>query len=310
MREVTRIAKARTYITIFLGIFGALLLISLFLLLFTYQRKHTSATSKIVYQNAVSVLMYHSISDSPTPLSLSTQLFQKHMDALKEHHFHVISMKNYIDFIENGKKVPDNAVLLTFDDGFEDFYTNTYPILKRIGYAATDFVIVKYADSPNPYDQYKRLTWPQMMEMQQHGMSFYSHTYNSHHKQNTTRYGNPKPELANLIFLTKEKRLETEQEYENRVKNDLSRANELLASKLGEQPQVLAFPYGAYNDTVLKIGEALGIKVFFTIQEGLNDPQHSKVLSKRLNVGEPGTTVRTLLWKLQDHYLSRSYVNR
>lgn len=89
----------------------------------------------IYYRDNVVVLMYHHLSEKPMPQFpwiLSVDRFEDQMKLLKEEGFHVITMEQYRAFMLNNGSIPDNAVLLTFDDGYESFYEFAFPILKNM----------------------------------------------------------------------------------------------------------------------------------------------------------------------------------
>jgi biofilm PGA synthesis lipoprotein PgaB len=233
--------------------------------------KETSFTSKdVYYRNKIVTLMYHAISPQAqrSGSSISTTAFRQQLELLKKNHFHVITIDEYADFMLNKGKVPDNAVLLTFDDGYESFYTYAYPILKEMGDTATNFVIVSTIDSYKPGAP--KLTWNQMREMKRAGMSFYNHTYDEHHMITVNREGDQKPALAHLQYLTPENRVETLQEYRDRVGTDLRKADNRLHAELGNSRNILCFPYGKYSLTTLEVAKSQGISLFFTISKGIN----------------------------------------
>ena len=73
-------------------------------------------------------------------------------------------------------------------------------------------------------------------------IGFYSHTFNSHDFTADLK-GNPLDPLTNPIFLKSQDRIETEQEYEQRVKADLSQAEMLIQDELGTQDKMFCFPH-------------------------------------------------------------------
>ncbi|WP_148505223.1 polysaccharide deacetylase family protein [Paenibacillus beijingensis] len=229
------------------------------------------AAGSVYYRNKVIVLMYHDVSDHHDPKSLSLAKFKEQLRLMKENHFHWITMEQYKAFILRGAAVPDNAVLLTFDDGYETFYTDTYPILKQFHAPATNFLIVSTIGNP-AHKGVAKLNWNQVREMRRSGYDFYSHTFDSHAYMAADLSGKKQvPMLMKRIYLKEKHRRETEHEYERRITNDLRRANEVLYRELGIRSDVLAFPYGAYSKPLLKVCDRLGITVTLTVKSGIDE---------------------------------------
>lgn len=96
----------------------------------------------------VPILYYHYIRINPNPrdrvgFSLSTPpaMFSAQMQYLANHGFHVISLHQAVVAIKNHGGLPSRPVVLTFDDGYADFFTTAVPILQSHGFTATSFVI-------------------------------------------------------------------------------------------------------------------------------------------------------------------------
>ncbi len=238
----------------------------------------------IYYQDRVLVLMYHDLSPTPDDIAqISVANFEKQIQLMSVNNFHWITMSQYRDFILHGKPVPANAVLLTFDDGYESLYEYAYPILRKYNAPASSFLIVNSVSNPKEKGVPK-VTWEQVKLMHQNGMEFFSHTYDSH-KYVPTESANRKlkSKLARRMYLKDQDRVETEEEYTLRVTNDLKKANEILQEKLGEQNHILAFPYGAFSKSLLAICKDLGIDITLSVKSGLNKTgQHN---GYRLNAG-------------------------
>ncbi|CAM4414793.1 polysaccharide deacetylase family protein [Paenibacillus tarimensis] len=237
-------------------------------LLFTKSQGSSVNYSPVYYKDQVIVLMYHNITKRQGEKNeLHVDSFRKQMEGLKNEGFNVISMDQYAEFMLKKKSIPANAVLITFDDGYQSFYELAYPILREFNYPATNFVIVKWIDQPYGIP---KVTWDQMREMKKNGMSFYNHTYDSHY-YGTLDAGQDKkkPALSNRLYLKEKKRKETLQEYRSRVKKDLERAEKRLQEELGNKYSMIAFPYGAFNQDVLDIAEKIGIKLTFTVKPGV-----------------------------------------
>ena len=96
----------------------------------------------------VPILYYHYIRINPSPrdrlgFSLSTPpaMFRGQMQYLADHGFHVISLHQAVIAIKNHSGLPARPIVLTFDDGYADFFTTAVPILQSHGFTATTFVI-------------------------------------------------------------------------------------------------------------------------------------------------------------------------
>jgi peptidoglycan/xylan/chitin deacetylase (PgdA/CDA1 family) len=96
----------------------------------------------------VPILYYHYIRVNPNPrdrvgFSLSTPpaMFRAQMQYLADHGFHVISLHEAVVAVRNHSGLPSRPVVLTFDDGYADFFTAAVPVLQSHGFTATSFVI-------------------------------------------------------------------------------------------------------------------------------------------------------------------------
>ena len=96
----------------------------------------------------VPILLYHYIRINPNPsdrvgfgLSTPPAMFRAEMQYLADHAFHVISLHQAVVAIRNHATLPSRPVVLTFDDGYSDFYTAALPVMVSHGFTATDFVI-------------------------------------------------------------------------------------------------------------------------------------------------------------------------
>src|ERR1700686_1323274 len=96
----------------------------------------------------VPILYYHYIRINPNPrdrvgfgLSPPPAMFRAQMQYLANHGFHVISLHEAVVAIKNHSGLPSHPVVLTFDDGYADFFTAAVPILQSHGFTATSFVI-------------------------------------------------------------------------------------------------------------------------------------------------------------------------
>jgi len=108
-------------------------------------RKASIPSGPVTY---VPILYYHYIRINPNPrdrvgfgLSTPPAAFRAQMQYLADHGFHVVSLHQAVVAIQNHSALPPRPVVLTFDDGYADFFTTAVPILQSHGFTATDFVI-------------------------------------------------------------------------------------------------------------------------------------------------------------------------
>jgi peptidoglycan/xylan/chitin deacetylase (PgdA/CDA1 family) len=136
----------------------------------------------------VPVLMYHSISDHTNPkfkqFVVSPKLFAEHMAYLHQHKYTPITVSQFVAALTHrGNKLPDRPVVLTFDDGFADFYTVALPIIKRYGFTATLYTATAYINGTSRWLQHEgetarpMLTWEQLGEINASGIECGGHSH-------------------------------------------------------------------------------------------------------------------------------------
>lgn len=95
----------------------------------------------------VSILTYHSISDSPIDTAVEPSEFEKQLAYLKEKGHSFVSLKEVVDCFTKGTSLGGKSVAITFDDGYADFETHALPILSKYNAPATIFVMSDEAAS-------------------------------------------------------------------------------------------------------------------------------------------------------------------
>lgn len=97
---------------------------------------------KFSKNNGITILAFHKISnDTPIYLGLNTSVssFESQMRYLKRY-YNLISLKKATQLIQNGERILDNTVVVTFDDGYKNNYTNAFPIIKKYDIPVTIFL--------------------------------------------------------------------------------------------------------------------------------------------------------------------------
>lgn len=118
------------------------------------------------------ILMYHHIRDFNDPtdkigtnLSVSPSDFATQLDLIKERGYTAINFQDIL----NGN-LPEKSIILTFDDGYENFYQNAYPELKKRGMKAVSYIIV------NDIGKNEYMTRDQIIEINNNDIEIGSHT--------------------------------------------------------------------------------------------------------------------------------------
>lgn len=133
-----------------------------------------SRSSNLFVENGPRVYMYHYIRSGVDKtkdalgynLSINPVDFEKQLQTLKNGGFQGVTVSNMVRGDASSK-----SIALSFDDGYSDFYTNAFPLLKKYGFTATVYVI-----SSKDGGQY--LSWDQIKELSSAGIEIGSHTVN------------------------------------------------------------------------------------------------------------------------------------
>jgi peptidoglycan/xylan/chitin deacetylase (PgdA/CDA1 family) len=129
------------------------------------------------------ILAYHSISenlfgklDPYHQINTSAAVFRKQMQWLCRESYCTIDMAQLIAALDNGQDL-SKTVVLTFDGGYQDFYTDAFPILKQCGFTATVFLVSgRVRDKAVCIEGANYLTWREIRELHAHGVRFGSHS--------------------------------------------------------------------------------------------------------------------------------------
>ena len=114
------------------------------------------------------ILEYHKVTSNPESFdeiyNVPPAEFSAQLDYLQENGYTTITLNDYIRAKRYGKKLPEKPIVLTFDDGYENNYSEMLPILEAHNMTAVVYVITNYLGKPG------YLTFEQVKEMQQRGI--------------------------------------------------------------------------------------------------------------------------------------------
>ena len=192
------------------------------------------------------VLNYHMVNTMFISLAVEPRDFDIQMKYLVDHGYHTITPDELYEALKGSGKLPERPVLITFDDGYEDNYTNAYPILRKYGLKATIFVVTGFLSKRDGY-----LTWDQLREMEQNGITIESHTVTHA----------PLPELS-----------------DERIREELAESKRHAEEELGHPIEYIAYPTGVHDLHIAEIARACGYKAVFTVKYS-NVDQNSNIFA-------------------------------
>lgn len=215
----------------------------------------------------VIVLNYHKVDNMNHSLSVQPPDFEQQMAFLKNNGYHAITPHEMYMAFTDGAPLPTNPVLITFDDGYADNYTNAYPILKKYGMKAAIFVITSLMGHPG------YMTWGQAAEMEASGVvSIESHTVTH----------------GSLTDLTDEQ-----------IRRELTEAKHDIEQRLGKEVEFLAYPTGAYNLHIASLVQEAGYKGAFTVRYGNMDRSANFYAIERVPIFHTPDTFASFLERLK-----------
>ena len=197
----------------------------------------------------VTILSYHSVLDGDEPVRVDPykqhiplRLFQKHLDYL-QHNCTVVSLSEFLNAKREHRRLPNYSVVLTFEDGFEDFYTVAAGQLGQRQLAATVFVITDRADGRLPPNGESFLSWRQVKELKSSGIEIGSHTC-SH------------PRLPELPM--------------EEVRRELADSRAAIMAHVNASYVPLSFPHGRTSESISQLAQSLGYSCAITTTLGHN----------------------------------------
>lgn len=198
---------------------------------------------------AIPIVYYHSVKTVPkNQLCMPPEQLEEQMKYLYDHHFESISLRELYDFLYENGTLPPKPIVITFDDGYKDNYTNALPILRKYGFTAAVFVT---AGQNGP----DFLTRDEMRELLEAGWEIESHTMTH-------------PDLSKLN--------------PSKLQWELQHSKKLLEQDLGREVKFLAYPYGKFNEAVVKEVKEAGYLMAFTTKAGWATKKHNPWLVNRV----------------------------
>ena len=214
---------------------------------------------------ALPIVMYHQLTKSESRAGryvLTLEQFEKDLVFLKEKGYKTVTVSQLLDYSQGKGKLPEKAIMITFDDGCETLYAYAKPLLEQYGFTAVGFVVGSLADYYTELDDhnlnYSNLNWAEIKELSMgNTVEIQSHSYDLH-KNTGYRSG------------AKKKKGETFEQYAEFLGADASKMKTEMLKHTGKAPVAIAYPFGSFSSESKEILKKYGIKMAFTCEERVN----------------------------------------
>jgi peptidoglycan/xylan/chitin deacetylase (PgdA/CDA1 family) len=128
---------------------------------------------------SVNILMYHSISQGSGPTCIAPDTFRAQMAVLEECGYRAVALADLAGWLRGEQALPARPVVLTFDDGFEDFASHAFPQLAARGWTATVFLPAGLAGKSAGWDGHctgrRVMSWETVSKLAEQGVDFGGH---------------------------------------------------------------------------------------------------------------------------------------
>lgn len=185
---------------------------------------------------SIPVLLYHRVGSEGDPLTIPVSRFQKDIETLSQENYTPLSLAQLKQHMMSlNEPIFSKPIVLTFDDGYLDNYTNAFPILQKYSMKASFEIITGMVG------EIDRMTIPQIREMEAAGMDFGSHTVT--HRS-----------LAELD--------------RKDASTELTKSKADLEQIIGKAVDFIAYPGGFYTAETINIAQQAGYTGGFSVHYG------------------------------------------
>lgn len=206
------------------------------------------------------ILMYHYVEDvtdlrDTLRQSMATRpsFFEEQLRYLKNNDYAVVTLDDLYQALKGQSRIPEKSIILTFDDGYRDFYTDAYPLLKKYQMKAINYIIVNHIGRSG------NLTEEMIKEMLSSGLvQIGCHTLDH-------------------VYLPKDAPA--------KAKRQIVDCKKQLEERFGVAVNHFAYPGGYYNSEVMKMVEEAGFNTAVATVPGIKHSLNNIFTLKRLRVG-------------------------
>ena len=213
----------------------------------------------------------------------------EHFAWLKKNNYHVIGIQELLDAKNSLKPLPNNAVVLTFDDGYLSFYTRVLPLLKKYHYPATLAVVGNWLEQPTEAGTNKPLmNVAQIREAMDSGLvEIASHSHDLHHSIPVNPQGNQASAVTSRFYSDEYDEYESDDDYRKRIFIEVEKSADKLLQLTGKRPRVMVWPYGEYNAIALAAAKKAGMDLTMGLNDGVNTLADLNVMKRMMIADDP-----------------------
>lgn len=183
-----------------------------------------------------SILLYHHVSDTtPRVTSVTADELRGHLQYLRDNDFTVIDIRDAIAAAKGEKEIPEKSVVITFDDAYQNIFTNGWPVLKEFGVPWTLFVTT----DPIGQTAGRYMSWDQVRELHEAGVVIANHSTDHSHMPRR---------IAG----------ESERAWLRRMRENILAAEAKIEDEVGVSYKLFAYPYGEYDNKLADLVAELG----------------------------------------------------
>lgn len=216
----------------------------------------------------IPVLMYHRVGEPDHARDIyciRPAVFAAQMRALAEAGYEAVCVEDFNGWRRGEIPLAEKSFVLTFDDGFAGIYDFAAPVLKKLEWPATIFVVAGKLGGQSDWEvttnermlPHPLLDTEQLRSLATQGFSLQSHSLL--HRDLTTL------ETATL-------------------EHDLRESRTLIAKITGYEPMYLAYPYGRHNEVVRNAARDAGFTAAFSVESGFNQSNERPFQVRRIDV--------------------------
>lgn len=206
------------------------------------------------------ILMYHYVEIVQDPgdltrikMNIGPSYFEYQLQSIKNAGYRTVFMRSVPGMVSGARTVPPKTLALTFDDGYEDFYTYVFPLLKKYQIRATIYVISNYIG------RYGYLNESQIREILASGLvELGGHT------------------LDHLDLASIKTEVAWKEIYDSKIN---------LEKMFGVTVPSFAYPYGAFNSSVINLTKKAGYTNAVSVIPGINQSEDNMFYLYRLRPG-------------------------